>query len=129
MSLTNLAKTINAIRQGTLKPPANSPLSKVAKLVDSKLKKDDWDNVRQVGRKTRQLYTDRLQVDIGNDSEQYRSATNEVYKAVVGMDADQIRSSRKPRKGTDPDIARNYLSARELKAVQQTEATFANLPK
>ena len=129
MSLQKLAKTINAIRQGTLNPPANSALGKVAKLVDSKLSGGDWDSVRQIGRKTRQAYTDRLQVDVGNDSEGYRSATNEVYKAVVGMDADQIRSSRKPRKGTDPDIARNYLTSRELKAVQQTEATFAQLPK
>ena len=129
MSLKRLTNVLNQVRQGAIKPPANSPLAALSKLVDAKLSGGDWDTTRKAGQRTRRAYTDRLQLDIGNNSEEYRSATNEVYKAVLGMDADRLRQSRKPHKGTDPAIARNYLTARELKAVQQTEATFANLPK
>lgn len=129
MTLAKLAKTINAIRQGTIKPPANSPLAAVAKLVDKKLGGGDWEGTRKAGQRVRRAYTDRLQLDIGNNSEEYRSATNETYKAVLGMDADQIRASRQPRKGTDPDIARNYLTVAELKKVAETERQIASLPK
>lgn len=88
-----------------------------------------WESERQSGKPVRRRYTDRLQADVGNDGEAYRSATNEVYQAALGMTADELRASRAPHKGSDPEIARNYLTASELKKVKAIEGQIASLPK
>lgn len=124
--IRKIAQAVNAIRQGKAKPPAGSLLSKLATAVTGG---GDWYATRQQGKPVRKAYTDRLQMDVGNDSEAYRSATNEVYKAAIGLTADELRSSRAPHKGTDPEIARNYLSVAELRKVAEAERQIASLPK
>lgn len=124
--IRKIAQAINAIRSGKAKPPAGSLLGKLATAVSGG---SDWYATRQQGKPVRRAYTDRLQVDVGNDSESYRSATNEVYRAAIGLTADEVRSSRKPKEGTDPEIARNYLTVAELRRVQEAERQIAALPK